>query len=269
MHGWSGQSPSIMRSNHQNAVCDFSRSYHIWRVDIESRPLVTVSEKQPFSVNHVRTPLECRCHLNGTEYVLGAACKTEKVNVERDIWMIPNADFHPVGSETEYLRIKSWDRCDKGVMLDPPSRGEAPERRWGKAADAYDLQYNEIRLTEARELTTTEGIVTAGLGTNPMVARTEFTIDDGTEVVLEYPVKSINVSDKDNFYQVDTGPVLFPRTGGIEGLFLAYIGHNASDWAEFLVNEPTPLTDEISVNHYSRPVRVDVRNRMYEIMSAG
>ena len=250
-------------------VCDFSRSYHVWRIDLASRPMVTVSQKQPFTINQVRVPLECRCTLDGTEFVLGTACKTEKVNVERDIWMVPNADFHPIASETEYLRIKSWDCCDKGIMLDPPSRGPQPERGTGKAEEAFVFQRIEVRTVEARELTTTDEIVEAAMGSSPLVAQTEFRIDGGTEVVLEYPVKTINFSDKDGFYQVDTGPVLFPKTSGIDGLHLAYIAHNAPGWAEFLVNEPTPLTGEISVNHYSRPVRVDARIRMYAIGDFG
>ena len=32
---------------------------------------------------------------------------------------------------------------------------------------------------------------------------------------------------------------------------------NTSSWAEFIVRVPTPLTDEISVYHYSKSVRLD------------
>jgi hypothetical protein len=35
-------------------VCDFSRSYYIWQVNLEDRPLVTVSQAQPFTINYVR-----------------------------------------------------------------------------------------------------------------------------------------------------------------------------------------------------------------------
>jgi hypothetical protein len=246
-------------------VCDFSRSYYVWQINLESRPLVTVSQKQPFRINYVRAPLECRCYLDGTEYVLGTECKTEKVNVQRDIWMAPNAGYYPIASGAEYLRIKHWDRCDKGVMLDPPSRGPQPERGIGKADDAFDFHRIDVQTAQAHQLTTSEAIVEAAMGNSPLVAHTEFTIDDGTNVLLEYPVKSINVSNRDGYYQVDTGPVLFPKNGGIDGLQLAFVAHNAPDWAEFLVNEPTALTNGISVHHYSNPVRVDARNRMFAI----
>jgi len=246
-------------------VCNFSRSYYVWQINLESRPLVTVSQKQPFRINYVRAPLECRCFLDGTEYVLGTECKTEKVNVSRDIWMTPNAGYHPVASQAEYLRIKHWDRCDKGMMLDPPSRGPQPERGIGKAEDAFDFHRIDLLTVGARELTTTEAIVEAAMSDSPLVAQTQFQIEDGTDVLLEYPVKSINVSNRDGYYQVDTGPVLFPKSGRIDGLHLAFVAHNAPDWAEFVVNEPTSLTDEISVNHYSTPVRVEGCNRMFAI----
>jgi hypothetical protein len=261
----------------QDPVCDFSRSYYIWQVNLESRPLVTVSERQPFTLNYVRVPLECRCHLRfpgedrDTQYVLGAACKTERVNVKRDVWMMPNADYQPVASETEYLRIKSWDRCDKGVLLDPPARGPQLERQVGRAEDAYDFQRVDLRAGNARELRSTGEIIETALGGDPLTSRTEYETDEGVRVRIEYPVKAINVSEKDGYYHVDTGPVLFYDASigherPIGNLRLAYVAHNAPDWAEFIVNVPTPLNDEISVNHYARPVRVDgTMNRMFRM----
>lgn len=54
----------------------------------------------------------------------------------------------------------------------------------------------------------------------------------------------------------------------IDGLHLAFVAHNSPDWAEFIVNQPTALTEEISVHHYSNPVRVEGRNRMYVVNDA-
>ena len=43
---------------------------------------------------------------------------------------------------------------------------------------------------------------------------------------------------------------------------LAYVAFNTSSWAEFIVRVPTPLTEEISVYHYSENVRLDTHNQI-------
>jgi hypothetical protein len=256
-------------------VCDFSRSFYVWEVDAASKPSPTVSHKPPFTVNRVRVPLECLCTIaesDGTlqEYVLGAACKSERVNVPRDMWTEPNADFHPVASATRYLRIKSWDRCGKGVLRFPPSLGTQPERQTGPASEAFTVHRIEIRRRPARALRTTKEIIAAVNDGRPLVAQSEYDLEDGRRVTLEYPIKTINVSERDGYYQVDTGPVLVPTANGrvddpIETLRLAYVAHNAPDWCEFIVNVPTPLTPGIAVNHYSRPLGVAASNTLLEL----
>ncbi|MAE65728.1 MAG: hypothetical protein CMJ18_15775 [Phycisphaeraceae bacterium] len=256
-------------------VCDFSSSFYSWRIDKRKRAPVTTTSDQPFTVNLARTPVECRCELTTrrgvtTEYVLGAACKTERVNVTQDIWTQPNADYAPVGSERDYLRIKSWDRNDKGVMLHPPTLGVQSERQVGDAFEDYDGHEISLSRREGRILESAEQVIEAVEMNRCLVSRTKFMTADGHEVLLEYPVKAINVSRVDGYYQVDTGPVLFPEAPvdvdrPIRCWHLAYVAHNAPDWTEFIVNVPTSIADEISVNHYSRAVRVDAANVIYEV----
>lgn len=259
-------------------ITDFSHSFYVWRIDLKKKDATTISHKQQYTMNHIRTPLECRCWITESgddepiEYALGAACKTERVNVTEGIWLDPNADFHPVGSSRGlFLRIKSWDRVDKGVMYYPPSRGEQPERNVGRAEEAFDFQRVEVQTREARELDDVTQIVTAINAGRVLVSRTTFEIRGGHQVQLEYPVKTINSSDHDGFYQIDTGPVLFPDlTLGhkhmIGNLRLAYVAHNAPDWAEFLLNVPVDLTDDLRVNHYAMAQRVDAKNTLYEVV---
>ena len=259
-------------------ICDFPNSYFHFRIDLEQQPAITVSHKPPFTMNHVRIPLECRCVVTdmgtneSTQYVLGAACKTERVGVDRDLWTAPNADFCPVVSENEFLIIKSWDRCEKNVMLYPPTLGVQPARQVGKPSEAWALHRTDLRWRDGEALDTKEEVIETVFKNMPLVARTEFEIAGDRRVLLEYPVKTINVSDRDTYYQVDTGPVLFPdmtigEENMIANLRLAYVAHNSPDWAEFILNVPTPLTDEVSVNHYSEPRRVDVRNTMIRASS--
>ena len=258
-------------------VCDFSRSFFTFSIDLEKQQAITFSHESAVTLNRVRIPLECRCRImpaDGSpaiDYVLGASCKTERVNVERGMWTEPNADFCPVASEEDFLLIKRWDRTDKGVMLHPPSLGVQPERHVGKAAEAWADHRLDVSPAEGRQLEGADQVVEAVRGNGLLVAQTEFRLGNGDAVWLEYPVKTVNVSERHGYYQVDTGPVLFPdlsigQDNRIGDFRLAFVAHNGPAWAEFIVNVPTPLAEGISVNHYSKSVGVEANNRMIEVL---
>ena len=262
-------------------VCDFARSYFVFRVDLRKKQPITVSQKPPFDVNNARMPIEAICRITpaksgkAVEYVLSAACKSEQVNVPRGVWHEPNADMCMIASDEHFMVVKSWDRNNKGVKLFPPTLGDQPERQVGRNADAFDSLKIHVKQADARELKTTDEIVAAGLGGERIVSQTEYTAPGGARVLMEYPVKVCNYSEVNRYYQTDTGPILWPdpaeatKPGGdnpIATLRHAFIAHNSPTWAEMIVNVPTPLSDGISVNHYSRVVRLDgVTNRMFAI----
>lgn len=260
-----------------NLITDFARSYVRFRMDTLKKPPVTVSQKLPMTLNNVRGPLECVAVLTALEtgqnqrFGLMASCKSEQVWVERDIWHQPNADMTMIAGEDHFLVYKRWDKLDKGVMLFPPSLGPQPERQVARAADALDSYALDIRTCPARELESLDEVLDALFDVTPVVARTEYETA-GYQVTLEYPVKVVNFSERERYYQVDTGPVLLPdfdtaSDSLIERLQSAYVAHNCSDWAEFIVCVPTPLTDDIQVHHYSRSVRLDgVRNRLFAVV---
>ena len=262
-------------------VCDFTRSFVTFRIDLLKKQPTTVSQPPPFTLNSARLQLECLCRMTPAttatgnctvQYVLSSSCKAEQVNVHEDIWQQPSADMCLVASSQEFLVVKSWDRNSRGVMLSPPSLGPQPERQAGKNADAFDTLGIEVREIPGRLLETTRDIVTAGLENRPLIARTEFEAADGTRVLLEYPVKVLNISEREGFYQVDTGAVLVPDAGAFDGIHaisrlrLAFVAHNSLGCTEFLVNVPTPVGDGISVNHYSKVLKVKAVNRLVEIL---
>ena len=161
-------------------IPDLQRSFLTFRIDLEKQQSITVSHKPPFTVNNARIQLEARCQITdqvaGTtvEYFLGAACKTERVGVERDIWTDPNADFNPIFSKDDFLAIKGWDRVDKGVMLFPPSLGPQPERQMGNVAEAFDRVTIDVRQVEAEILATPEAIIEATLASELLAGRIAF-----------------------------------------------------------------------------------------------
>lgn len=259
-------------------VPDFGRSFLTFRIDLEKQSAITVSQKPPFTLNNARIQLEARCLISDrvtgvtTEYVLGAACKSEQVGVTADIWHQPNADFCCILSHEEFLNLKSWDRNNKGVMFYPPSRGPQPERQLGKVAEAFDRIKINIHLVDSETLPTTQAIVVATLADERLVGQIKFTTLARYDVTLEFPIKTMNASERDNIYQTDTGPILFPDfsqpfTQVIETFQLAYVAYNSPDWAEFILRAPTPLTDAISVNHYSQTVHLATQNSIIRLLS--
>ncbi|MFA5865787.1 MAG: hypothetical protein WC975_14025 [Phycisphaerae bacterium] len=259
-------------------LCDFSKSFLTFRIDLTKRPAITVSHKPPTTLNNARIQLECVCDLTNritgkaTRYVLGASCKTERVGVVRDIWTQPNADFCPIVSCEEAMLVKSWQKNDMGVKRYPESLGVQPERQVERVADAWDSLKIHIVETPAYVLSTVDRIIAAVFDHKCLVGRLEY--DDGDyHVRIDHPIKTINVSERDNLFQTDTGPVLLPdfsrlKKDGflIEVFDLAYSAFNDSAWSEFIVNVPTPIADGLSVNHYSKTRRIEnMLNQIFTI----
>lgn len=235
--------------------------------------MLTVSQPPPTTLNNVRIPLECLATLRRdgqrTEFGLGASCKTEQVYVERGVWMQPNADMSGVMGGGRFLIIKRWDRANKGVMLHPPSLGVQPERQCVDPAEAFESHGMDLRRRSARRLDDIDAILDVLSRDHEVVSRTSYSVEGG-EVEIEYPVKTVNFSERHHYYQVDTGPVLFfgDATGShpIEGFHPAFVAHLGGDWAEFLVSRPTKLDDlPVEVHHFSETRRVDARNSLWAV----
>ena len=256
---------------------DFARSSLTFRIDYLKRVAETGSHEPHSSLNSARILLECVCEIVDNEtgaaqtFVMGASCKTERVGVEQDIWIHPNADFVPILSQDRYLIVKTYQVANMGVPFYPPSRGMQPERQAGYVADAYDNLSLDVRRVEGEILDSAAQIVGATLDPSgpPLVGRT--VIQEGRyTAVLEFPVKTMNASERDFIYQTDTGPVLMPDFSRepddlIAGLEMAFVAFNSPDWAEFVVRVPTSVGEGIEVYHYSKFVRLDTQNQVIRV----
>ena len=256
---------------------DFARSSLTFRIDYLTRVAETGSHKPPSSLNNARILLECVCEIADSEtgaaqtFVMGASCKTERVGVEQDIWIQPNADFVPILSQDRYLIVKTYEVANMGVPFFPPSRGMQPERQVGNVADAYENVRLDVRRVEGEILETPAQIVEATLDRSgpPLVARTVIEAGRYT-AIIEYPVKTMNASERDLIYQTDTGPVLLPDFTRepddlIAGLELAFVAFNCPQWAEFIVRAPVPVGDGIDVYHYSKSLRYETENQIIRV----
>ncbi|MBS10555.1 MAG: hypothetical protein CME19_02985 [Gemmatimonadetes bacterium] len=254
---------------------DFWNAYLTWRTDWNVIPSKTTSSKPVYTLNNARMPVDCCCRITekatGEErsYVLGGNCKTERVGADRDIWTMPNADFVPVFSQEQFMMIKTFERVGTRVQLYPPTLGEQSDRQVGRCADNFASVRIDLPTQEAQVLESNEQIVSAVLDNRHLVARTAYEVARYS-VTLEYPIRTINANERDSAYQTDTGPLLIPDLDRdpddlISGFELAYSAFNTPDWIEFMVRVATPLTDDISVFHYSESRRFDTTNVMVQL----
>ncbi|MBI3866381.1 MAG: hypothetical protein HY290_31260 [Planctomycetia bacterium] len=254
-------------------IIDFERSCLRFRLDTTKKPPKTVSRKLPMTLNNVRMLLDARAVITHkktgrvNDYVLSSSCKSEQVWVERDVWHQPNADMCMLAGPDEFLVFKRWDKADKGVMLFPATLGVQPERQLDDPRECFDSFSINLVTRPGRVLENIDTIIAALSAATPVISQTEYETPH-YRVLLEYPVRVVNFSERERFYQVDTGPVLLPDLDGeykslLEGCRLAYVAHNSPGWAEFIVCARTPLADGISVHHYSQSVRIEgTRNRL-------
>jgi hypothetical protein len=79
----------------------------------------------------------------------------------------------------------------------------------------------------------------------------------------------MNISHEKRMYQVDTGPVVFADLSRrfpdpINSLSLAFIAFNAPDFADFVIEQPTPVVEygleRCTTLHYSQPISRPARN---------
>lgn len=259
-----------------DTAINFAQSYLRFYLDFETRQPISISHPSPVRTNRTRISLEAMCRITHrptqttTTYVLSASCKTEHVGGQMGgLWMQPNADcIFLCGDDGQFAVYKSWSRNDPGIMLEPPTLGVQPERQSFRIEENFDECRFELCEVAAAALSTYDAVATAILGDRPLVARIDYA-DGDYDVRIEQPVKTINLAERDQLFQIDTGPILVPdlRAERIAaerhfiGVFdLAYSAFHQDDWAEVVLRKPTPVADNVMVNHYSetrllRPTR--------------
>jgi hypothetical protein len=261
-------------------VLDFGRSSVTFRLDMDVRIPKTVSHEPPYRVNNARIQLDSRLRVTERSsgrthaFVLGVSCKTERVAVDSDIWLMPNADFKPIFSDTEFMHLKTFARAGTLAQAWPPGSGEQSDRLRVAVADTFARVHLDLLEREGVHLGTAREIVEATLDYQPLVAVMRIENERYT-AEIEFPIKTMNANERDWVYQTDTGPVLWPdltREPGdlLAGLDLAYVAINAPDWAEIIVRTLTPIAEGVSVYHYSVPLRLDgIVNEIYRLPVTG
>ena len=192
-------------------------------------------------------------------YACGS-CKSERMWGDTGLLQEDNYDFLPIfGSEGVLVfRRRAWLNPNYRTFHPLAHPWSPPTLHLREAADVRELETNEaVRAATDRAL--------------PLVARTEIAnAGTGLRAILEYPVKTMNIEVERTLFQVDTGPVALPDLTRrherlADSLSLAFVAFNAFDYAEVVVETPTPLESGGSVYHYSERKGLSVRNRLYAV----
>ena len=194
--------------------------------------------------NIARIQLDAACTLTdptagaAETFYLIAPCRAERMYLDTHLFQMPNYEFSGIFSDRECLLVRThWT-------------SERDNREYGLNRGRFEDVHLDVRtFATARTLGETAAIVAATLENRPLVARTELSDSDrGPRMVLEYPVKTMNVLREPPRFQVDTGPLIVPAFAStaerrIERFELAYVVFNSFDRAEFILRTPVALAD--------------------------
>lgn len=197
-----------------------------------------------------------------TEFYQCGSCKSENTFAEEDLFQEDNYDFLPILGGPEMEDVLVFRR--RARLTDTYRTVAKCDAYWGKPILKLHPGKN------VRVLQTGEDVAAATAEALPIVSQTEIANPEtGLRAIIECPVKTMNIRPSDQMYQVDTGPIAFPDLSKrcdplIDLLSLAFIAFNAPDFADFVVERPTPVMEgeeEVcQIYHYSKPFSMPAKN---------
>ncbi len=218
--------------------------------------------------NRVRFWVESRTRIldpqspSPIDYYQCASCKSENTFAPKDLFHKENYDFLPIFGPVD------------GVIFRRKAFLNTDYRQIRKSAEMWEGQlYKLVRPRKVRLLRSNREIREATSSGVPIVAQTEIADSrTGLRAIIEFPVKTMNIHDTRDLYQVDSGPVALPDLSRryprpAESLSLAFVAFNAPSSVDFVIESPTPITESgrelTRVHHYSRLESLPAANRLF------
>jgi hypothetical protein len=208
-------------------------------IDFASSFVTFFSERGEGNIARLQVDAACTVFApDGTPdtYYLIAPCRSEDMYREDRLFKMPNYEFGGIFGTRDFRILRTAWRSED----DQPEYGENLVR-------FLDVRLDVRTFPGVIALITAAEIRDATLENVPLVARTEIA-DERTRrrAVLEYPVKTMNVTRDPARFQVDTGPVIVPDFASaaehvVEQFDVAHVVYNRFDRAEFILRRPTPL----------------------------
>ena len=214
--------------------------------------------------NSARFLVESRLRIteNGgtTDFYQCASCKSERTFAEKDLFSQVNYDFLPVFGPQEGIVFR------RHAGTQPRYKEKRPSANmWGPQ------EYRLVPAKATTALSTPAAIRDATHAAIPLVGRTEIR-SQSRSAIIEYPIKTMNIHEERDLYQVDTGPVLWPDLSfpgaAIDALYLAFVAFNRDDIAYFVIEGPTTIpadSGSATVHHYSRHEKQQAHNSLFAV----
>jgi hypothetical protein len=201
---------------------------------------------------------------NVEDYYQCGSCKSEYTFVEKNLFMVENYDFIPIFGPVY------------GITYRRKAYLTANYKSCPLAKDMWEGQ--NYKLKEPKSFIVLDSNSAVREATNdamPIVAQTEiYDKDTGLRAIIEYPVKTMNINDSRDLYQVDTGPVLLPDLSKryektVDSIQLAFAAFNVPHFTDFVIETATSIgengTGEIKVLHYSEIKSLPARNTLFAL----
>lgn len=216
------------------------------------RSFVTFFTNPSQGGNIARIQLDSICRVTGwTEepetFHLIAPCRSEHMYLDGQLFQMPNYEFCGIFTADRVSLIRTHWTSDR-EKVDINAISDRFER---VAIDPTELV--------AELLPDVDAIVAATLANRLLVARTELhDAATGATALLEYPIKTMNVTRDPARFQVDTGPIIVPLFDSmaepIARFAIAHAVYWQDDRVEFVLREPHEVAAGVSVTDYTRLV---------------
>ncbi len=198
------------------------------------------------------------------DYYQCGSCKSEHTFAAENLFMSPNYDFLPVFTEGQTIVFRRRATVAEGYRT-------VGGPLWGKIVP-------RVRAAQVALLQSPAEIAAAVADGLPLIGQVEISdAESGRSAVIEFPIKTMNLSADGGKWQVDTGPVLLPDLTAppeqwAETLRLAFVAYNTDGWADFIIEAPTPVVEGErqvgEVYHYSEIVHLETRNQVLAVQLA-
>jgi hypothetical protein len=242
----------VVRANdpgEQVTVPDFSRSF------------VTFFANLGQGSNIARIQVDATCTLTAADgesetFYLIAPCRSERMYFEGQLFQMPNYEFCGIFTEREVALIRTqWTSENERV-------------EYALVADRFDRVEIRTREMLATPLDSPAEIVAATLANRRLVVQTTLDLTGGVTAQLEYPVKTMNVTEDPLQWQIDTGPIIVPNPDSVEPhaiqrFDIAHIVSCSFDKAEFVLRRPHDVGSGIQVTDYTTLSFHEARHRFW------
>jgi len=218
--------------------------------------------------NEVRFWVESRTRIIDEEtgqckdYVQTGSCKSEDTFAAKNLFYQDNYDFLPIFGPDDGIIFRRKAHLTSGYKSCLLST-----KMWN------GQKYRLVEGQKITELKSNREIRETTYQFTPIVSQTEIW-NQATKLraIIECPVKTLNTNRERDLYQVDTGPIALPDLSQryerfVDSIRLAFVAFNAPDFADFVIESPTLISETAEVLHYSQLLTLTAGNRLYAVES--